>query len=190
MSNLFLRATPQGEVAKFPYTLNDFREDHPGTGMRRDPTDEALAVFYVFRVTITNEKPAETPYTRVELGTPVRDPDSGAWSVAWVETPLSQPELDAMRAGREVYIGEIIKRLAGRLTDEQIEAWSTGTPPADVKTTVLATGAPTARKRAALIDLSGASGPLTRTSDAVAAIAATYRITDEQLDTFFGITGG
>lgn len=189
MAELFLRETEGGDVAAFPYTIDQFRRDHPGVALRRNPSDEALAAFRVRRVALSAARPTVSAYERATLGVPVKDAETGAWSVDWIVQAMTAPEVENVRAGREVYIGEIIKRLraADKIGDPALEAWVAGTPPRQVKTTILATGVSAARKRAALVDLTGASGPLARQSDAVAAIGATYAISDQQLDAFFGI---
>lgn len=85
-----------GEVAKYPYTVEQLRQDNPQTSFPRNPTMAALESYGVYGVLVTGQPEFDRATQKVVEGTPVRErrrnPDG-----TFVSDDPSTPENEAWR---------------------------------------------------------------------------------------------
>jgi hypothetical protein len=73
------------EVMSYPLTIFQIRALYPGVSWPDEPTPEALLVYNLVIVYLTDPPaPISKKYIVVE-GTPAQDPDDGLWYQVWIQ---------------------------------------------------------------------------------------------------------
>ena len=85
---MYVLLDDKGAVARYPYSITDLRRDQPDTSFPVEPSDECLAGFGVYPVTLTDQ-PTASLAERVDHAPPVLV--AGAWVQQWTVTPLPLP---------------------------------------------------------------------------------------------------
>lgn len=92
--------TTNGAVDQYPYTVGQFRRDHPNTSFPRQIPDALLAEYNVFPVTIEARPTVDAGQVAVPA-----DPAlvNGAWTVGWTVRDKTQAEIDEDRQRMRAY---------------------------------------------------------------------------------------
>ena len=86
------------QVAKFPYTVQDLRDDNPDTGFGKDIPDEMWGRFGAVRVIVTGQ-PEHNPLTqKVIESTPAYISERDRWEQQWQIVSLDAEEIAAIEA--------------------------------------------------------------------------------------------
>lgn len=78
-------------VSQYPYSFAQLRKDNPNTSYPRNPSDEILENFGVFKVEQTTRPEHDTVAQNVNEGAP--ELVNGVWSQTWVISDASQEEI-------------------------------------------------------------------------------------------------
>jgi len=100
-----------GNVESYPYTIGNLRRDNPHTSFPKNPSDELLEDFGMFRVAKV-DRPEYDHTKNIAEGTPVQI--NGVWTQVWDVTDASAEEIaertaqqaQNMRAERDRLIAE------------------------------------------------------------------------------------
>ena len=100
-----------GNVESYPNTIGNLRRDNPNTSFPKNPSDELLEGFGMFRVTKV-DRPEDDHTKNIAEGTPVQI--NGVWTQVWNVTDASAEEIaertaqqaQSMRAERDRLIAE------------------------------------------------------------------------------------
>jgi hypothetical protein len=121
---------PNQKVEKYPYTLGDLRKDNSNTSFPKNPTEEQLAEFNVFRVERTPEPSFNEATQRCQEINPVLQ--GGKWVQAWSVVSLTAAEQEQRTKDRADQVrgeryGLISESDWTQLPDTPVnkEAWAT-----------------------------------------------------------------
>lgn len=94
-----------GVIEKYPYTIDDLKEDNPQTSFPIKMSDERLADWNVFPI-VTTDVPSITYKQNLLEGTPIND--NGVWKQVWVITDKSLDEINVIHESyrKQAYIDE------------------------------------------------------------------------------------
>jgi hypothetical protein len=114
------------EETVYPYTLKDLKADYPNTSFPPEPTNEALAEFNVFPVTILNQ-PSYNPNTQKIKENDLPTLNDEVWELGWTVTDLSAEELvirneaagEAVRGQRDAFLAETDWRFRSDMNPSQ-----------------------------------------------------------------------
>jgi hypothetical protein len=95
---------PNQKVEKYPYTLGDLRKDNSNTSFPKNPTDDQLAPFNVFRIERTPEPSFNEATQRCQEINPVLQ--GGKWVQAWSVVSLTAAEQEQRTKDRANLIRE------------------------------------------------------------------------------------
>lgn len=95
-------------VSKYPYSFSQLRKDNPNTSYPRNPSDEVLQTFGVYKVSPTN-KPVVDLTKNVTEEDPVQV--NGAWLQSWVISEATQEEIDSRIAALKQQINNHREKL-------------------------------------------------------------------------------
>lgn len=122
---------PNHTVEKYPYTLGKLRQDNPNTSFPKNPTDQQLADFNVFRVERT-EQPSYNEATQKcqELNPTLQ---SGKWVQVWSivslsaeeQTQRTQDRADQIRDERNYKLSATDWTQGKDIADQVSTAWTT-----------------------------------------------------------------
>ena len=79
-----------GNVEKYPYTIGNLRKDNPNTSFPKNPSDELLESFGMFRVAKV-DRPEYDHTKNIAEGTPVQV--NGVWTQVWNVTDATAEEI-------------------------------------------------------------------------------------------------
>lgn len=81
------------QIEKYPYTLNELKQDNKNVSFPSKPSDEILAQFNVYAV-VSVTKPLVTYKQNMVEGNPQLV--NGVWTQSWVVTDKSSDEINAL----------------------------------------------------------------------------------------------
>ena len=81
-----------GDVLQYPYTVADFRREHPNVSIPKDPTAAQLAEFDLYKVGPGSRPPSDLAYDVVEDAEPIEVTPNN-WVRSWSTVPVSAEEL-------------------------------------------------------------------------------------------------
>lgn len=81
-------------VLKFPAKVRDIYDYFPGAMLPKNPTEEALAYYGLFRVTEEVEPVYDPEQSTLQYDTPYQD-SNGTWYVGWTTVPKPAPDVEA-----------------------------------------------------------------------------------------------
>lgn len=118
------------QVSKYPYSFSQLRKDNPNVSYPRNPSDEVLENFGVYRVS-PSARPNYDPITQdVTEGTP--ELVGGVWSQTWVVTDATaeetaQREADAWANLRSTRNAKLSRSDWTQVADAPVDqaAWAT-----------------------------------------------------------------
>ena len=89
---MFVKVT-NGQVEQFPYTLGHLRRDHPNTSFPKQPPDDMLASYNVFRVQNASEPDhnTDTQYLQSDNAPTLID---GVWTIGFTVVNKTQAEAE------------------------------------------------------------------------------------------------
>jgi len=81
-----------GAVETYPYSIGQLRKDNPNTSFPKNPTDELLAMWEIYPVTVVQTPAYDSMVQTIEQDEPQNV--NGAWVVAWLvnDLPLQDAE--------------------------------------------------------------------------------------------------
>lgn len=83
-----------GSIDKYPYSINQLKQDNKDTSFPAEMSNERLADWDVFPV-VPTDTPSITYKQNVSEGTPVND--NGVWKQTWIVTDKSVEEISAIQ---------------------------------------------------------------------------------------------
>jgi len=100
----YLKAN-NGVVETYPYSIGQLRKDNPNTSFPKHPTDELLAEWDVYSVTVVQTPSYDSLVQTIEQDEPQKI--NGAWVVAWLvnNLPLQDAESN-VRSHRNALLSE------------------------------------------------------------------------------------
>ena len=122
---------PNQKVEKYPYTLGNLRKDKPNVSFPKNPSDDQLAPFNVFRVERTDQPSFNEATQRCQEVNPVFQ--GGKWIQTWsvVSIPAAEQEqrtkdrADQIRGERNRLISESDWTQGKDIPDAVSTKWAT-----------------------------------------------------------------
>jgi len=116
-------------VEKFPYSIGDLRRDNPNTSFPKNPSQDLLAEWGVYRVSASNP-PAKNPNQVIEQNDEPTYTD-GSWVIGYTARDMTPDEVndlgDAARNSRNAKLSESdwTQIADSPLSDSDRAAWGT-----------------------------------------------------------------
>lgn len=88
---MYVKAT-NGTVDQFPYTIGQLRRDNPNVGFPKRVSDESLALYNTYRVTV-EDMPSFDARTQKVTQNAAPTLTDGDWSVGWAVTDKTAGEI-------------------------------------------------------------------------------------------------